>query len=45
MSGKLITFEGPEGAGKTTQIKLLKEYLEKEGLSVITTHEPGGAQS
>lgn len=42
MSGKLITFEGPEGAGKTTQIKLLKEYLEKEGLSVITTHEPGG---
>jgi dTMP kinase len=37
-----ITFEGGEGAGKTTQIKLLKQWLEEQGKSVITTREPGG---
>ena len=37
-----ITFEGPEGSGKTTQIKGLAAYLCAEGRDVITTREPGG---
>ncbi len=40
--GKFITFEGGEGAGKTTQIKLLKDYLESKKLPVHITREPGG---
>lgn len=34
--------EGPDGSGKTTQIELLKEYLEKKGYDSIVTREPGG---
>jgi dTMP kinase len=37
-----ITFEGGEGTGKTTQIAMLKSYLENQGKAVITTREPGG---
>ncbi len=37
-----ITFEGGEGSGKTTQIALLREWLERRGLRTLTTCEPGG---
>jgi dTMP kinase len=40
--GHLITFEGSEGAGKTTQISLLLEKLEEHGVSFLLTREPGG---
>jgi len=37
-----ITFEGPEGSGKTSQIALLAAFLREQGHTVITTREPGG---
>jgi dTMP kinase len=37
-----ITFEGLDGSGKTTQIKLLYDYLKGKGLDVVTAVEPGG---
>lgn len=40
--GLFITFEGADGCGKTTQLKLLKDYLESRGYDVVLTREPGG---
>lgn len=44
MEGLFITFEGPDGAGKTTQILMLKEYLESKSFEVVLTREPGGTK-
>ncbi|QGQ93660.1 dTMP kinase [Paenibacillus psychroresistens] len=42
MKGLFITFEGPDGSGKTTQLKKLANMLQQAGFSVIVTREPGG---
>ena len=43
MRGNFITFEGADGSGKTTQIELIKKYLEEQGHEVLLTREPGGS--
>src|SRR5262245_44383070 len=44
MSGLFVTFEGPEGAGKTTQATLLADRLSSAGHQVLLTREPGGTE-
>lgn len=43
MKGKFITFEGCEGVGKSRQLKLLQEYMDKNGIKYYLTREPGGS--
>ena len=43
MTGRFITLEGGEGAGKSTQARRLAAALEKKGIKTITTREPGGS--
>jgi len=42
MKGILITFEGTDGCGKSTQIRFLKAHLEQKGHAVLVSREPGG---
>ena len=42
--GKFVTFEGCDGCGKSTQLKMLSEYLTKEKVAHIFTREPGGGK-
>ena len=42
MRGLFITFEGPDASGKTTQLKLIENYLKESELDFIVTREPGG---
>ncbi|MBN2865692.1 MAG: dTMP kinase [Thiotrichales bacterium] len=44
MTGKFLTLEGTEGAGKSTNLSFIKEWLTEQGIEVISTREPGGTE-
>lgn len=43
-TGLFVSFEGVDGAGKTTQVKRLRTYLTERGRTVVVTREPGGTE-
>ena len=43
-TGRFISLEGGEGAGKSTQIVAMKSYIESKGKKVLLTREPGGSR-
>lgn len=42
MRGKFISFEGPDGSGKTSVIKVVEKYFQDQGYETVVTREPGG---
>jgi dTMP kinase len=44
MPGRFLTFEGMDGCGKTTQLRLLAQFLRERGCEVVETVEPGGTE-
>ena len=44
MAGKFITLEGLDGAGKSTQLTWIREYVERRGVATCVTREPGGTE-
>ncbi|PHS69017.1 MAG: dTMP kinase [Methylophaga sp.] len=44
MNSKFISIEGIEGAGKSTQLAFIQQYLQQQGINVVVTREPGGTE-
>ncbi len=44
LKGLFVTFEGPDGAGKTSQLQLLATFIKQQGYDLVTTREPGGTK-
>lgn len=42
LRGLFVTFEGPDGSGKSTQLQYLAKYLQQQNYDIVTTREPGG---